>query len=182
MSKRDAPTLEQACQRVVVRNLRTAHFQGRAEEKKRATAFFHIFLEGIDGGLLVVRSGTSDDHHCAIGWHFGLLQKANRLGVVFFFYEHVSQARVTAALGIVELVLSASGDKANRSRTALHGADECAGDVFLAGAFRFFFLGVDLDDGGAVALDSGFAGQLGLLIGVNVFNMDLGRKIRVRSS
>ena len=77
--QRDAPALEQACQRVVVGNFRAAHLQRRIKKEQCSSAFFNVFFYGIDGGLLVVpgRSGNHEDH--AIVGNLRFLQEADRL-------------------------------------------------------------------------------------------------------
>ena len=77
-------------------------------------------------------------------------------------------------------MLSASGDKTNGSRIILQGANQCSGDIFLAGAFRFFSFRPHLHHGCAVALDPGFAGQLWFLIHIYEVDMNSARELGIQ--
>src|SRR5437667_11878651 len=96
------------------------------------------------------------------------------------FSENIHQRQIASSIGIVNLVFSTSRGKANGSRIVLQGSNERTRDVFLAGAFCFFSFRSNLDDGCAVVLDPSFAGQLRLLVHIDVINMNFVRKIRVQ--
>ena len=53
--------------------------------------------------------------------HFGLLQQVDGLGLIFVLGQQILELREPVAVGVVDLVLAAAGDEADRARAALSG-------------------------------------------------------------
>ena len=76
-------------------------------------------------------------------------------------------------------MLAAAGDETDGAGRVLQVANEGASDAFFRHALGFFVLRADVDDRGAVVADVGFPRRLGVLVGIDVIDVDLGRKILV---
>ena len=76
-------------------------------------------------------------------------------------------------------MLTTTAHEANRAGVVFEIANKCAGDALFGHALGFFFFCADLHYGGRIALDAGLAGYLGLLVRIDVFNVNFGRQICV---
>ena len=78
-SRRHAPALQQAGERIVGGDILAAHLQWRIHHEQRPSAAFDVLLNGVHFRLLVVASRAADHQHRAIGRHLGFFQQAEGL-------------------------------------------------------------------------------------------------------
>ncbi len=99
---------------IVIADFFAPDFQRRIEEKQGATAVFDILFQGIDFGLKIIAARAAYDDHGAVAWDFGFLQEIDRLCLVIIFGDQFLESRKAGAARIVDLMLAASGNKADR--------------------------------------------------------------------
>src|SRR5262245_60270258 len=76
-------------------------------------------------------------------------------------------------------MFTTSRNETNGSLGAFQSTNEGARHAFLRHALCFFLLGADLNNCGAIVFYSSFAGEIGTLVRIDVFHVDLWRKSRV---
>src|SRR6266446_1639511 len=177
--QRHSRTLQLFRQQIVISNLRFAKLQWRVEHEQRPPAAFDACLDGVDFRLLVVTGWSSDHDDRAVGWNLSFLEQIDRFRFVLIFPEQFLESRVAVAIGIIDLMLAAAVDKTNRAGPIFQNANKGAGDAFFRQTLCLFLFAANLYDRRAVILDAGGARNFGALVGIDVFDMNFRREVRI---
>ena len=128
---------------------------------------------------MVIARWSTDHDDRAVGWNLSFLEQIDRFRFVLIFPEQFLESRIAVAIGIIDLMLAAAAHKTNRAGPIFQNANEGAGDAFFRQTLGLFLFSAHLYNRRAVILDAGGARNFRTLVGIDVFDMNFRREVRI---